>query len=471
MSFHDRVTSVALLLAALAPLALDAQAARPAVGPIRNFTPPSVAERVLDNGLRIALVPFGSTPTARIELVIRSGRAFETAAEVGVAQLVGDYLLEGTRARTGGDLGRQLASLGVVGGALDVSVGTHEIIIAGEVLSANAPALVNLIAEVARSPAFDEAALQRIKTNYGRRLESQTTAAAAIAGTRVNAILFPGDPADRLPTAEQVSAIATATLRQFHETTFVARRARLYVAGVFDSTAVANAASTAFGRMPAGTPAAPLKQSVLRTIDTQAGLPAIHVIDRPGATQSRLQVSYPVVDQMHPDHLALNELNSLMGSVQTSRIIANVRERHGYSYNVSTRLLRRPAATTWTVQADVNRDVTAAALKEILGELDRVATEPPSSEELGGFQRFMAGGTIAEMSTPRGFLDYLRLLDLYGMDLGYLRTRVQSIHAVTPGEILRVHSVYFRPERRVIVVVGDATALEPQLRGAFRIVR
>jgi zinc protease len=457
----------AIILLFVSALLANAQARRPSVGQIPAFSPPPVADDTI-RGMRVSFVPYGAAPTARVELVLRSGRAAEQAGEAGLAQLVGDYLLEGTRARSGKDLALELATIGTVGGGLAISVGTFETIIAGEVLSESATRLVEILAEVATSPAFDPAAFERLKEGVKRR--SQVTGSASIAAARVNAILFPGDPADRVPTDSTIAALTLDDVRRFHAREYVTARAQLYVAGVFDRSAIETAARTAFRPMPEGTMPAAVPTTTSRTLWTDS-LPVVHVIDRPGATQTRIHVAYPVVDQTHPDHLVLNQLNTVMGSVQTSRIIANLRERRGYSYNISTRLARRPGATTWTVQGDVNREVTGAALREILLEVERVRTEPPSATELGEFQRFMAGGNIAEMSTARGIIEYLRFFDLYGADRRLLRTLIPSIQGVTTRDILRVHSAYLRPDRRVIVLVGDASQIEPQLRDWTRVIR
>ena len=199
-------------------------------------------------------------------------------------------------------------------------------------------------------------------------------------------------------------------------------------------------------------------------------MPAIQLIDRPGATQARVLVTFPVVDQAHPDHIVLNQLNLLMGSVQTSRIIANVREKHGYSYNVSTRLVRRPGSTQWTVAADVAKDVVGAALTEILSEVRRIAAEAPPSEELRRYQVFSAGLLIAENSNARGILESLRWIDLYGVEPNYLSTQVQRTFAVTPADVQRVAAMYFDPARLVVVVVGDRAALAQQLATIGRVI-
>jgi zinc protease len=191
--------------------------------------------------------------------------------------------------------------------------------------------------------------------------------------------------------------------------------------------------------------------------------PAIHLLHRPGASQARIQVSAPIVDLGHLNYPVLNLLNILLGSVQTSRIIANVREQHGYSYNVSSRLLRRPGSSQWALTADVANDVTGAALREILAELARVVAEPPSEEELRRHQAFLAGVLVTENATPAGIVDTLRFFDLYGVDAGYRAHFVERVRDIVPADIHRVARQYLQPGGLVIVVVGDRAAVASQL--------
>jgi zinc protease len=118
----------------------------------------------------------------------------------------------------------------------------------------------------------------------------------------------------------------------------------------------------------------------------------------------------------------------------------------------------------------VNRDVTGAALREILAEMRRVETERPSPQELGDFQRFLAGVLVGELSTSRGIIDQLRFLSVYGVGRDYMRTAIPAVHTVTPEDLVRVYSTYLRDDRRVIVLVGDTTLVRPQLMGWTRII-
>ncbi|HXO85699.1 MAG TPA: pitrilysin family protein, partial [Gemmatimonadales bacterium] len=382
------------------------------------------------------------------------------------------FLTEGTRSRSSEQIAQLVSDLGALGAAISVNTDARETVLGVSVLPEAAPAMMELLADLVRRPAFQAAALERLKANAVRRLQLQRTQADWLASSRTNSLLFPGDVADRVPSDEQVQSIDAAAVTAFHTTYYAPSRARLYVAGTFDQAAVERAATAAFADWPRGGGSAPsfrLPGSAKPRVTTAGDRPVIHLIDRPGATQARVQVSFPVVDMAHPDHRVLNEINMLMGSTQTARLIANIRERHGYSYNISSRLARRPRATQWMVTGDVTNNVVGPAIQEILGEIARLRREAPPAPELQSFQAFMAGILVSENSTAQGILESLRWMDLYGVGTNYLGTFIQNVYTVTPANIQATANRYLRPARMTIVVVGDRKTLLPQLEAIARV--
>jgi predicted Zn-dependent peptidase len=234
------------------------------------------------------------------------------------------------------------------------------------------------------------------------------------------------------------------------------------VAGVFDQAAVKKEIDRSFGDWSGG-PALAVRSSPLKAHDVAA--PMIHFIDRPGASQARVMVAYRVVDPGAPEYLTLNQLSIVMGSVQTSRITRNVRETHGYSYNIATWLSVRPGSSKWIISGDVVNASTGAALKEILAEVARVRETPLTQQELLGFQRFMAGVLVTENSTPDGIVSTLGRQRLFNVDRSYLGSFVERIYAVTPEDIRGVAQRYLDPRQAAIILIGDRAGVEAQLSG------
>ena len=443
---------------------------RPAIGAPKAFRPPAIVERTYPNRMRVAFVPFRATPTARIELVIRAGVSDESASEPGIAPIVAQFLSEGTHSRSADQIAQLVSDLGALGAAISVNTDSRETVLGVDVLPDAAPAMIELLADMVRHPAFETAALERLKANAVRRLQLQRTQADWLAASRANSLLFPDNPADRVPTEEQLRSIEVAAISDFYKTSYMPSRARLYVAGTFDEARVERAAAAAFeGWNAASSASFTLPPSANARVINPGDRPVIYLIDRPGATQARVQVSFPVVDMAHPDQAVLNEMNMLMGSTQTARLIANIRERHGYSYNISSRLVRRPGSTQWVAAADITNNVVGPAIQEMLSEIARLRKDPPAAEELRSFQSFMAGILVQENSTAQGILESLRWMDLYGVSTSYFGTFIQNLYKIEPRDIRAVAERYLRPDRMAIVVVGDRKVLLPQLEAIARV--
>ncbi|HTD62995.1 MAG TPA: hypothetical protein VK679_20210, partial [Gemmatimonadaceae bacterium] len=70
---------------------LVGQPPRPA--PPKSFTLPAKHDVTLPNGMRLTFVPYGAVPLATVSLIIRTGAIDESADQVWLSKLMGDYWL------------------------------------------------------------------------------------------------------------------------------------------------------------------------------------------------------------------------------------------------------------------------------------------------------------------------------------------------------------------------------------------
>jgi predicted Zn-dependent peptidase len=187
--------------------------------------------------------------------------------------------------------------------------------------------------------------------------------------------------------------------------------------------------------------------------------------------QSTLYIGLPVIDPSHPEYLPLTVMNALLGGSFGSRITSNIREQKGYTYSPQGIITTRLGSGVWTEIADVTTNVTGPSIKEIIGEIDRLRTEPPTAAELQGIQNYLAGTFVLRNSSRAGIANQLSTLDLYGLREDYLRTYVQRVYALTPADIQRLTQTYIDPSKLAIVVVGDPAVVREQIRTYGEIVQ
>jgi zinc protease len=441
-----------------APLAAQPKGdypAIPAAGAPRPFAVPASETYRLPNGMQVTLIPYGLVPKAVVNLRVYAGSLNE-GEDVGLAALTGQMFREGAAGRSGAEIAAAAAAMG---GNLNVGAGTHETFFGLNVLSEHADDAVRLIADLAQRPDLPASEFERVRQNYGRSIavaRSQPQSAADVA--LATAYYGPNHPYGRLlPSDAQLKGYALADVRRFYEGNFGAKRARLFVAGRFDTAAVKAAIQQAFGGWAGGPDRLRLPPS------PQPG-PKVILVDRPGAPQSTVRLAWPAPVAGAPEDIGFRVTNNLLGGSFTSRITHNIREVKGYTYSPFSTVSYNPGEAQWEFDADVTTDVTGPALKEVFGEIRRLQSESVPEEEAAGMRTWMAGTFVLQNASPAGLIGSLAERDFHGLPADWLSTYVPNVLKVSGAEMQRLARERLPLDKMTLVVVGDLAKVEPQLK-------
>jgi len=449
--------TMAFLASPFGLLGQDAPARKetpPAAGTPKDFRVPPRRTFTLANGLQVTMVPFGRVPKVAVELELRTGIIDQGPDDVSLASVVSDMLLEGTTTRSAQDISRQAAEMG---GSVNASAGSEVFSVGGEVLSDFATPFIALLADVSMNPRFDEADLKRTLDKHSRDNAIALASAGTLAQKRFREIMYGDHPfANVFPSEEMLRGFTVDRVREFHGKNLGARRARLYVGGVFDARSMERAIRDAFGSWAEG-PAATENPPVL-TSKRQ-----VDVIDRANSVQSSIWMGLPVADPSHEDWVTMNVTDALLGGAFGSRITSNIREDKGYTYSPFSFIWTRKKASIWVEAADVTSNVTGASLTEIFREIDRVRTEAPPAAELDGIKNNLAGIFTVQNSSRFGLINQLEFVDLHGLGDEYLANYVRRIHAVTPEDVRATSERHLDPAKISIAIVGNKKDVERQL--------
>ena len=426
----------------------------PVGGQPKPFKVPEVVDAKLSNGIPVTFVPFGRVPKTTIMVVVRVGNLNEGAA-TWLADLTVDLMREGAAGKSGPELSRAASSMG---GALGTSTGLDETSFSINVLQEFGPAAVGLLADVILRPDFPAAEFARIRADYQRNLAVSLAQPQPQAQAAFMRLLYGDHPYGRIfPANRQLEGYAMADLTAFHEQNFGARRSRIYVAGRFDQAAILEALEAAFGAWKAG-------PEVLFDPPRPRSGKRVVLIDRPGAEQSTIRLGIPVINLTHPDYVALQVANTLLGGYFSSRITANIREDKGYTYSPGSSLSSRYRDTFWAQLADVTTKDTGAALSEIFFEIDRLQSpELATASELEAVKNYYAGSFILRNATARGVMGQLVGIDRQGIGRDYLASFIERVFATTPEDLQRLARQQLRDQDMALVVVGDLAVIRRQL--------
>src|SRR5262245_54491534 len=304
----------------------------PAGGTPRPISHPRSESLTLKNGTRRTLAPYGSIPKATIEVVVRVGAINQAENQVWLSDLTGNLMKLGTASRSASQIARQAASMG---GSVDISVGPDTTSISGDVLSEFGPQMVALLADVIERPLLPAAELPRLKSDLVRQLTVSKSQSGSIATEAFRKLLYPNHPYGRYyPTQSMIESFTIENVKKFYDDNFGASRTHIFVSGQFDAAAIKSAITAGFQDWSRGA------QRYVN-IPKPVAARSINLVDRPGASQSTVQIGLPAIDPSHPDYIGFLVLDAVLGGSFGSRITSNIREQKGYTYSPFSQLSTR----------------------------------------------------------------------------------------------------------------------------------
>jgi zinc protease len=156
-------------------------------------------------------------------------------------------------------------------------------------------------------------------------------------------------------------------------------------------------------------------------------------------------------------------MNAVLGGLFSSRINLNLREVHGYTYGAFSAFEWRRAAGPFTIHTAVKSDVTVAAVREILNEIERMRSGEIGTDELTLATSYLDGVFPIRYETTSAIATALSNLVIHELPEDFYdeyRTRVRN---VTTEDVLRAAQRHLHPEQLRIVIVGDPAVIAAPL--------
>lgn len=429
----------------------------PPPGARRPFRFPAFSRERLANGLELVLAPRHGVPLVEVLLQLPAGSDRNPLARPGLAALTASLVDEGTAARSGPEIAGTVERLG---GALSTHADWNAAEIEVGMLARDLERALALVAEIARTPAFPPAEVERLRRQALTELLRRRDQPPVLAEEALARTLYAGSPYGSLLLGDEATMtdLGRDEIAAFHGACYRPDGAALLVSGDFDPDTARRWVAGRFADWPGGPAPAP---APVRPVERARR--AVVVVDRPTGAQTELRLAHPGIPRQHPDRTRLGLLNALLGGKFTSRLNLNLRERHGYTYGVTSRFVDRRGPGPFVVAAAVANGVAGAAVREALAEISRLRDEPVRAEELAETRDYMLGVFPYTLQTHSDVLTRLAELTLWQLPDDHYDRALAEVATTTPEQLLDLARRHLRPEAAAIVAVGPAAELAPQL--------
>jgi zinc protease len=418
---------------------------------MRQFDFPETERRTLRNGLDLRVSRVARLPLVSLDLFLRAGEQALPATRAGLAVLAAEALDGGTRHRSGADLAEALERLGA---RVSAHAGWEGTTVSLTCLADRLEEAFPLMAEMVLEPGFPTGEVDRARDQRLASIRQRAMDPASLASDRALARYYrPGQPYARPVggTEASIAEVTRDTLLGFAEAAYRPGRGGLVVAGDVDASEVEDLASRYLGDWLGSPPDAADFGAEPSTRERR-----VQVVHRPGSVQSEIRVGHVGAARVTEDYFPLMVGNMLLGGTFTSRLNLNLRERHGFTYGVRSRFSFRSRPGPFEISTAVANDVTAAAVREILGETERSVAEGPTEDEVASTRDFAAGVFGLQIETVDQIASRVGHIVVFGLDDRYFHDYRDNVRRVGVGETAVALARHVRPAEAQVTIVGDA---------------
>jgi predicted Zn-dependent peptidase len=433
----------------------------PPLGALPPFQFPRIDRHSFPSGLKVWTVEHRAVPLITVLVLVRRGAAADPVGQEGLAAITGDMLDEGCGPL---DALALHEALGRIGAQLDTEVGSDATMLGLTVLSRFVDRAADLIAGMIRQPRLEERDFERVRDLRLNRLVQLRDMPPALADRAFTELVYGGHPYGHLSigSEETLRALSLDDIRTFHEGSYVPPNVTVIAAGDASHAGLAALVERAFGDWSPGRGIEADERAVLAAPPPpKARLALLH---KPAAAQSELRIGHMSVARNHPDYLQLLVLNMVLGGQFVSRINMNLREDKGYTYGARTGFEARRGPGPFLLQASVQSEATAEAIRESIYEIAAIRGERPvTAQELETGRAALTRGYPRNFETAEQVARAAAQMALHDLPEDYFTTFVPCVLAIDERAVTEAAARHLDPLRLLTIIVGDRERVAPAL--------
>lgn len=416
----------------------------PDIYDVSNLKLPSYELVKLDNGIPVYVIEMGTQEVMKLEVIFHAGRPYE--AKKLVARATSYLLKEGTTKFSSAQIAEEIDFYGAT---LSAPINLDTSAISFYSLTKHLGALLPLLEEILTCPSFPANELQTFVDNSIQTLQVET-AKNDIQAYRTITELFFGQkhPYGYNSKKEMYQALTRTDLAKHFKAHYHSGNCQIVLSGKLRKDTLELLNHHLGKNIPTGTPS-------LANIPTVNALPQQLKIYRPNSLQSAIRIGRRFPTKHHPDYQGLYILNTLLGGYFGSRLMTNIREDKGYTYNIfsSVDALQRDAC--FYIGTEVGNDFIEPTIEEIYKEMARLQNELVAPKELSMLKNYLLGNLLSMIDGPFSVANIIKTIVVEQLSTDDFQNLVHLIKNIDGETLQSLAQQYLNRAEMWEVIVGE----------------
>ncbi len=397
----------------------------------------------LDNGVPVYESRMGTQDILKLELVFAAGRPFERKKLVSRA--TASMIKEGAGELSAADIAEHVDFYGA---SLDFPVNLDYASVVIHCLVRHFEDILPIVAALVTEPTFPESELKSFIRKRQHSLQLDLAKSDVLAYRAITELIFGKDHPYGYNSSETIyGQIQRADIREHFERTYLAESCRIFISGKTDDHLISLLNRYLGNQLRRGT-------SVQEQVGPAHSQPVQLREALPGSVQTSVRIGSPLFRRSHEDYCGMYVLNSIFGGYFGSRLMANIREEKGLTYNIFSTMDMLKHNGYFYIGTEVSNEQTAATVKEIYVEMQRLREDLVEERELQMVRSFLLGNLLTALDGPFNVGDMIRTMVCEEVPFSHFDELVRTIKGIRPEEIRELARKYLNPARMWEVVIG-----------------
>jgi zinc protease len=428
----------------------------PPKGPDPAITLPAIWKDELANGLKIYGIEHKELPLVQFSLTIKGGQLLDDMAKVGVANLVTDLMMEGTKNKTPVELEEAIDDTGA---NIYMYTGRESITMRVNCLASKFDEVCRLVEEILLEPRWDEKEFDRVKKQTIENINRSKVNPTTVARNVFSQFVYGDKHIFSIPTlgtADSVQAITIDDLKAYYDKSFSPTVAYLTIAGDISQKTAVNAFKSLGEKWAAKEIAFPEYE-----LPAQPEKPMVYFVDFPGARQSVINIGNLSLPATDPDYFPAYVMNYKLGGSFNGFVNLVLREEKGYTYGARTGFSGYLNTGSFSASSQVESNATSESV-QIFKDLMMKYRDGIAPEDLQFTKDALIKSNTREFETLGALLGMLNDIAMYGYPDDYIKQQEEFVKSLTAEQHKDLAQKYIDPSRMIYLIVGDAaTQLKP----------
>jgi zinc protease len=397
---------------------------------------PHLYRSVLANGITLIVVENQAADIISGRFFFKgAGTMIEQPDQAGLAHLVSAVITKGTENLSALEIAEKIESIGA---GLGTDASTDYFALNLKTVSADFPSMLELMAQIVRSPIFPEAEVELERKLTLQGIRSQKEQPFNVAFDQLRQQMYPQHPygVSVLGTETTVSNLTRNQLQQYHQTYFRPDNLVISLSGRIDQTEAKDLIEGVFGDWQNPDQPLPISQLTSPILN-----PSQQEIIQ-DTQQSIVMLGYLGTKVNLEEYPVLKLISTYLGNGLSSRLFVELREKRGLAYDVSaffpTRLDTAPFIT-YMGTAPTNTEI---AIEGLSTEVARLTKEMLSESEIQGAKNKLLGQYALGKQTNGEIAQTYGWYEALGLGVEFDRTFQATIPPITAEQIQEVAIKY-----------------------------